>query len=104
MYAVILSGGKQHRVSVGDVVRLECLATDVGETYSFDQVLMLADNDNIQVGQPYLADAKVHAEVLGFGRGDKVEILKFKRRKHHMKRMGHRQDYVEVKITAIADK
>ena len=101
MYAVILSGGKQYRVEKDDVIRLECLPAEVGETVHFDQVLMVADGDNIQAGQPYLSDAKVAAEVLTFGRGKKIEILKFKRRKHHMKRMGHRQDYIEVKITDI---
>ena len=102
MYAVVLSGGKQHKVSVGDVIQLETLPADVGDTYSFDKVLLLADGDKIKVGQPYLADAKVAAEIVSFGRGKKVEILKFKRRKHHMKRMGHRQDFVEVKITDIS--
>lgn len=102
MYAVILSGGKQYRVSEGDVIRLECLPSDVGETLNFAQVLMVANEQDIHVGQPYLSNAKVSAEVLSFGRGDKIEILKFKRRKHHMKRMGHRQDYIEVKITAIS--
>ena len=101
MYAVILSGGKQYRVSEGDVIRLECLPAEVGQTVDFEQVLMVSDNENVKVGTPYLKDAKVSAEVLAFGRGKKVEILKFKRRKHHMKRMGHRQDYVEVKITGI---
>ena len=104
MYAVILSGGKQYRVTEGDVIRLECLPTEVGQTVDFEQVLMVANGDNVQVGTPYLSNAKVSAEVLAFGRGDKVEILKFKRRKHHMKRMGHRQDYVEVKITEIKEK
>ena len=102
MYAVILSGGKQYRVSEGDVLRLECLPAEVGETINFDKVLMVANDDDIQVGTPHLKSAKVSAEVLSFGRGDKIEILKFKRRKHHMKRMGHRQDYIEVKITKIA--
>ena len=104
MYAVILSGGKQYRVSEGDVIRLECLPAEVGQTVDFEQVLMVAKDESIQVGAPYLNSAKVSAEVLAFGRGEKVEILKFRRRKHHMKRMGHRQNYIEVKITAIKDK
>lgn len=102
MYAVISSGGKQYRVSEGDVIRLETLQAQAGEVIHFDDVLLVADGENVQVGMPHLENAKVSAEVLQFGRGKKVEILKFKRRKHHMKRMGHRQNFIEVKITSIA--
>ena len=102
MYAVISSGGKQHRVSKDDVIQLEVLEANAGDTVKFDQVLLVADGENIQVGMPYLEGASVSAEVLDFGRHKKVEILKFKRRKHHMKRMGHRQNYIEVKITDIS--
>lgn len=101
MYAVISDGGKQYRVAKDDVVCLETTVAESGDTLRFENVLLVADGDNIQVGMPYLKGAVVSAKVLGFGRADKIEIVKFKRRKHHMKRMGHRQNYIEVKITDI---
>jgi large subunit ribosomal protein L21 len=101
MYAVIKTGGKQYRVAVGQVVRLEKLAAEPGNSVDFDQVLLVGHGDDIRIGAPFLENAKVSAEVMENGRARKVEILKFKRRKHHMKRQGHRQDYTQVKITAI---
>lgn len=101
MYAVIKSGGKQYRVAEGKMLKLEKIAEEPGAKLNFDEVLMVANGDNIQVGAPYLKNATVTAEVVEHGRNKKVEILKFKRRKHHMKRMGHRQDYTQVKITEI---
>ncbi|MGV6807305.1 MAG: 50S ribosomal protein L21 [bacterium] len=101
MYAVIESGGKQHRVVEGEVIRLEKLDVATGETIDFDKVLMVADGDNVQVGAPFVDGSKVSAEVVNHGRGDKVRIIKFRRRKHHRKQMGHRQWFTEVKITGI---
>lgn len=101
MYAVIASGGKQYRVEEGQVLDLEKLPQEAGDKISFDQVLMVADGDNISVGAPYVANAAVDAEVVEQTRGEKVEIIKFKRRKHHMKRQGHRQYLTKVKITGI---
>ena len=101
MYAVIVSGGKQHRVVEGEVLRLELIDGDAGGTVEFDQVLMVENNGDLKIGQPYVAGAKVTAEVVTHGRADKVRILKFRRRKHHMKRQGHRQWFTEVKITSI---
>lgn len=101
MYAVIVSGGKQYRVQEGDVLKLEKLPVEVGGTIKFDQVLMVGEGDQIQMGMPHLTGCKVTASVLEQGRHDKVRILKFRRRKHHMKRMGHRQSYTQVKITEI---
>jgi large subunit ribosomal protein L21 len=101
MYAVISSGGKQYRVSKDDVIQLETLDANEGDVIRFENVLLVADGENIQVGMPYLKGAAVSAEVLNFGRGKKIEVLKFKRRKHHMKRMGHRQNFIEVKIKDI---
>lgn len=101
MYAVIFEGGKQHRVSVDDVVRFELIEKAVGETVEFDKVLLTADGDNVNVGAPYLASAKVVGEIVKQGRGEKVHIVKFRRRKHFQKRTGHRQYFTEVKITAI---
>ncbi|WP_027848168.1 50S ribosomal protein L21 [Marinospirillum minutulum] len=102
MYAVIKSGGKQYRVKEGQTLKLEKLEVATGETINFDEVLLTSDGENIQVGAPLVAGAKVTAEVIDHGRGDKVTIIKFRRRKHHMKRQGHRQWYTEVKITGIS--
>jgi large subunit ribosomal protein L21 len=101
MYAVIASGGKQYKVAEGQVLKLEIIDSDAGQEVEFGQVLLLADGDNITVGAPFINGAKVKAEVVSHGRHDKIEIIKFRRRKHHMKKMGHRQNYTEVKITSI---
>lgn len=101
MYAVIASGGKQHRVEEGEYLRLEKIEVATGENVTFDQVLMVVNGEEIKIGAPLVEGATVTAEVLEHGRGDKVNIVKFKRRKHHRKQMGHRQWYTEVKITGI---
>ncbi len=101
MYAVIESGGKQHRVVEGETLRLEKLEAATGDTIGFDKVLMVASGDDVKVGAPYVAGGRVNAEIVGHGRGDKVKIIKFRRRKHHRKQMGHRQWFTEVKITGI---
>ncbi len=101
MYAVIASGGKQHRVTEGEVLRLEKIEVGAGESVDFDQVLLVANGDDVKIGEPVVAGAKVTAEVVKHGRADKVKIIKFRRRKHSMKRQGHRQWYTEVKITGI---
>lgn len=101
MYAVIKTGGKQYRVSVGQMIKLEKLEAEAGEKVDFPEVLMVGEGENVKLGAPFVEGAKVTAEVVEQGRGKKVTILKFKRRKHHMKRRGHRQDFTEVKITDI---
>lgn len=101
MYAVIKTGGKQYKVSQGDTIRVEKLLADEGETVSFSEVLMIADGDQLQFGAPFIESTSVTANVKKHGRGKKIEIVKFKRRKHHRKQMGHRQNYTEVEITAI---
>ncbi|OEY66643.1 50S ribosomal protein L21 [Marinobacter sp. X15-166B] len=101
MYAVIVSGGKQHRVKEGETLKLEKLEVETGGSVDFDRVLLIADGDNVQVGAPVVEGAKVTAEVVSHGRHDKVQIIKFRRRKHSMKRQGHRQWFTEVKITGI---
>ncbi|MCY3565542.1 MAG: 50S ribosomal protein L21 [Gammaproteobacteria bacterium] len=101
MYAVIESGGKQHRVSEGEVLRLEKLELEIGATVTFDKVLMIGEGAEVKVGQPYVEGSSVEAEVLNQGRGEKIRIVKFNRRKHHRKQMGHRQWFTEVKITGI---
>ena len=101
MYAVIVSGGKQHRVQEGETLKLEKLEVETGGTVEFDRVLLVADGDDVKVGAPVVDGAKVTAEVVNHGRHDKVQIIKFRRRKHSMKRQGHRQGFTEVKITGI---
>ncbi|MGF1909055.1 50S ribosomal protein L21 [Vibrio kasasachensis] len=101
MYAVFQSGGKQHRVSEGQTLRLEKLDVETGATVEFDKVLLVANGENIHVGAPLVEGGKVVAEVVQHGRGDKIKIVKFRRRKHSRKQQGHRQWFTEVKITAI---
>lgn len=101
-YAVIISGGKQHRVTEGEVLSLEKIEQGVGEKVTFDQVLMVRDGDKVKVGAPAIKGATVEAEVISQFRGDKIRIIKFKRRKHHMKRQGHRQYLTKVRITKIS--
>jgi large subunit ribosomal protein L21 len=103
MYAVIESGGKQHRVVEGETLKLEKLEIGTGESVSFDKVLMVGgEGAELQIGAPFLDTAKVTAEVVSHGRAPKVTIIKFRRRKHHRKQMGHRQWFTEVKITGIS--
>ena len=104
MYAVIKTGGKQYKVTPGDVLRVEKLNAAEGESVSFDQVLMIADGGDVQLGAPTIDGKTVTANVIKHGRGKKIEIIKFRRRKHHRKQMGHRQDYTEIEITAIDGK
>ena len=101
MYAVIKSGGKQYRVAEGDVLRIEKLSAETGETIKFDEVLLVADGDKVQVGTPRLDGGSVSAEVLEQGRARKIEVIKFKRRKDYERHHGHRQQYTEVRITGI---
>ncbi len=101
MYAVITTGGKQYRVSEGDVLRVERLAAQEGASVDFDQVLLVADGEDVKVGTPCVEGAKVTGTVRAHGRARKIDVIKFKRRKHHMKRQGHRQWFTEVQITSI---
>jgi large subunit ribosomal protein L21 len=101
MYAVIETGGKQYRVAEGDKVRVEKLDAETGANLDIAKVLMIADGTDIRLGKPFLDGTKVTAEVTGHGRHDKIKIIKFRRRKHHMKRQGHRQWFTELKITGI---
>ena len=102
MYAVFATGGKQYRATTGDVLKIEKLDAEKGTTVQLDQVLMVGEGEDVKVGTPYLKGGKVTATIVEHGRGDKIKILKFKRRKHHMKTMGHRQDFTRIEITGIA--
>ena len=101
MYAVVSTGGKQYKVAEGDVCRIEKLNAEEGASVEIDEVLMIADGDNINIGTPYVEGGKVTATVKAHGRADKIEIMKFRRRKHHQKKTGHRQYYTELEITGI---
>lgn len=101
MYAVLVTGGKQYRVAQGETLRVEKLEVEAGNEITFDTILLLGDSDGIKVGDA-LSGATVTAKVVSHGRADKVRIIKFRRRKHHMKRQGHRQHYTEIEITGIA--
>jgi len=101
MYAVIESGGKQYRVSPGDVIQVEKLDAPEGQTVDLSQVLMVSDDQGVRVGNPVLAGATVTATVKSHGRDDKIKVFKMRRRKHYRKTQGHRQYYTEIEITAI---
>ena len=101
MYAVIKTGGKQYRVMQGETLRVEKLPGDVGAAINFDQVLMLGSGEDITLGAPLVAGALVAATIKSHGRADKIRIIKFRRRKHHQKQMGHRQYYTEIEIGEI---
>ena len=102
MYAVFETGGKQYRVAEGDTLKVELLEAEKGATVEFDKVLMVKNDGGIKIGTPVVDGGKVTATVESHGRGKKVEIIKFRRRKHHMKRQGHRQYFTELKITGIS--
>ena len=101
MYAVIESGGKQHRVIKGETLKLEKIELAIGEVIEFDKVLMVGEGEGVSIGAPYVDGGKVTAEVIDQGRHKKIKIMKFRRRKHSMKQAGHRQWFTEVKITSI---
>jgi len=104
MYAVIKTGGKQYKVAAGDYLKVEKLDGDVGSKVVIDKILMVADGDNVTIGSPLVAGAKVNATVLSHGKGEKVMIFKFHRRKHYRKTQGHRQSYTEIQIDDINGK
>ena len=104
MYAVIKTGGKQYRVAVGDVLRVESLQAEPGSTIELDDILMVADGDDVKAGSDVAKGTTVSASVRGHGRGDKVRVYKFRRRKNYRLTQGHRQNYTELEITAIGGK
>jgi large subunit ribosomal protein L21 len=101
MYAVIKTGGRQVRVEQGATVRLEKLEGDRGKSVQFSEVLLVADGENVKIGSPLVANAKVTGEIVEQGKGDKLVVYKFRRRKQYRKKTGHRQKYTAVKITGI---
>ena len=102
MYAVIVTGGKQYRVEEGETLKVEKIESATGESIDLEQVLLVGNGDDVKIGQPVVEGAKVTAEIVAHGRHKKVKIIKFRRRKHSMKQMGHRQWFTELKITSIS--
>ena len=102
MYAVIATGGKQYRVTKDAVLRVEKLDAEPGSTVEFGEVLLVGVGANVQLGKPRLAGSKVVATVVRHGKGKKVSIVKFRRRKHYMRQKGHRQMFTEIKVTDIS--
>ena len=102
MYAVVKTGGKQYKVTVGAKLKVEQIPAELDSQIVLEEVLMVADGDNVQIGAPLVAGAKVTATVVSHGRHDKVRIFKMRRRKHYQKRQGHRKNFTEIRIDAIA--
>ena len=102
MYAVIQTGGKQYKVQPGETVYLEKLPGTAGDAIEFDEVLLVADDEQVAVGRPLIEGAKVSGEIVEQGRGKKLIVYKFKRRKNYRRKNGHRQDYTAVKISAVS--
>ena len=102
MYAVIKTGGKQYKVSVGDKLKVEQIPADIDSKIELNDVLMIVDGDAVKVGNPLISGAKVTATVVAQGRGEKIRIFKMRRRKHYQKHQGHRQNFTEIRIDAIA--
>jgi large subunit ribosomal protein L21 len=101
MYAVFKTGGKQYRASTGDVIKVEKIEAEKGATVELDQVLMVGEGEDVKIGTPFLEGGKVTATVLDQGRGDKIKVIKFKRRKNYRRQMGHRQYFTQLEITGI---
>jgi large subunit ribosomal protein L21 len=102
MYAVIQTGGKQYRVQPGETVQVEKLDAEVGKTVEFSEVLMVADGENIRLGTPHVAGAKVLCEVVDQGRDKKILVYKYRRRKAWHRKQGHRQPFTALKVTEIS--
>ena len=101
MYAVIEAGGKQHKVELGQVLEVDLMQEKSGTDYSFENVMLYVDGDEVKIGQPYIENAKVVAEIVEEVKAEKVTILRFRRRKHSMRKIGHRQKYTQIKIKEI---
>ncbi len=101
MFAIIETGGKQYKVSEGDVIFIDKLAVEADETVTFDKVLMADKDGNLTVGAPYVAGASVTATVVKNGKGKKIYVFKYKAKKNEKKKIGHRQPYTKVQIMTI---
>jgi large subunit ribosomal protein L21 len=102
MYAVVTSGGKQYKVREGDILKVEKLPGEIGAPVTFDKVLLYSDGENVQIGRPALENAAVSGHVVEQGKGRKIIVFKFKRRKRYRRKLGHRQPFTAVKIDSIS--
>ena len=103
MYAVIKTGGKQYRVAPGDMLKIEKLDGNVGDSIAFDKVLLTSDGENVNMGKPYLEDTKVYGSIARQGKDRKIIVFKYKRRKGYRKKQGHRQSFTLIKIDNIGE-
>ena len=101
MYAIVDSGGKQYKVREGEILRVEKLAGEVGDSISFDKILMFSDGENVSVGTPILEDVAVSGHIVEQGKAKKIIVFKYKRRKRYRRKQGHRQQFTAVKINSI---
>ena len=101
MYAVVQTGGKQYRLGVGDNVRVEKLAGELGEVVELPQVLVIGDGEKVSIGDPVIAGASVKAEIVNHGRDKKIRVFKMKRRKKYRRTQGHRQSFTQLRVTEI---
>ena len=102
MYAVIESGGKQHKVSEGEILRVEKIEAEIGAEIKLDKVMLVQTDDKTMIGSPYVDNASVTAEVVEQGKSKKIIVFKYKRKKNYQRKKGHRQQYTALKIKAIA--
>jgi len=101
MYAIVDSGGKQYKVKEGEILRVEKLAGEVGDSVSFDRILMFSDGDDVNIGTPLLEDVAVSGHIVEQGKAKKIIVFKYKRRKRYRRKRGHRQQFTAVKINSI---
>lgn len=101
MYAVIKTGGKQYKVSVGNKIKVEQIPAELDSQIVLNEVLMVTDGDNVVIGSPLVSGASVQATIVAHGRGEKIRVFKMRRRKHYQKSQGHRQNFTEIRIDAI---
>ena len=101
MYAIVNTGGKQYKIQQGDVLRVEKIPGEVGSPVSFDKVLMFSDGENVNIGRPVLDNVAVKGHIVDQGKGKKIVVFKYKRRKRYRRKLGHRQQYTEIKIDSI---
>jgi len=102
MFAIIETGGKQYKVKSGDIIKVEKLELGIGEFHLLDKVLLLSQEGKVTLGQPFVENAKIKTEIVAQARAKKIKIIKFRRRKHHMKHQGHRQYYTALKVVGLA--
>ena len=101
MYAIVDSGGKQYKVKEGDILKVEKLAGEVGDTVSFDKILMFSDDEDVNIGTPLLKDVTINGHIVEQGKAKKIIVFKYKRRKRYRRKQGHRQLFTAVKIDSI---